>query len=155
VAPRFWLSRAVSSTSGRKENTSARAAKYINPNLTKYMSDEMKLATNAEMARLFGWTFAHIEKAACGGDVYENAWFPPGIDPHQQSAEWINENGYVSPKNYTGSRDAIIDAVLTLPPHTQRTIVRGLRSRTTYPELTTAQNWCDAVKAVINGDVHE
>ena len=62
------------------------------------------------VAELCGWKQAYIREASCGGTVFEHVWFPPGFEPHEQTAEWIAWNGRISPPSYTTDLNAVHEA---------------------------------------------
>jgi len=54
-------------------------------------------AQRMAIVKWMGWKFARIEYASCGGAVFEDVWFKPGVKPCNQTADWISENGRVNP----------------------------------------------------------
>jgi len=66
------------------------------------------------IAKALGWHYSYISKGACGGDVREDVWFPPGFPPETQTADWIAQNGHINPPRYTSDLNEIRAAVLTL-----------------------------------------
>lgn len=69
---------------------------------SKMTPEQLRIA----VAEVLGWRKAKIDKASCGGAVYETVWFEPGYEPSEQTADWIARNGRINPPNYPSDLNA-------------------------------------------------